>query len=189
MKTITLTDATALELQTALAAASTPTTTPPTTPPTTPSTTPPNVNLVVLPWGNTGLTSRAVARIPTNGSAAFKFTVPQGYSSAGKLLKFNVSPAGGNDYFPRGMVLSDRPGDFTGLALDSQGSAIRQQRDNSSSESVYMSFSVGGYPTRGILIKQPDKTNPDLGPGTYYFNVRQQDPSLSCQVDYAFRLP
>lgn len=165
--------------------------TPPSTPPTTPPSTDPRpsgqANVVTLPWGDIGVASRAVVRIPLSGSVAFKFTIPPGYSSNGKTIRFNVSPTGGNDYYARGLVLSDKPGDFVGLATDAHGTKIVQRGHDQSSESVFMQFSVGGYPAG--KYGSVNMGNPDLAPGTYYFNVRQQDPTRACSIDYAFKLP
>lgn len=149
----------------------------------------PSVKVIDMPWSGIGIVSRVIARIPSNGAVAFRFTIPQGASTKGKVASFGVTPTGGNDYSTRQMVLSDKPGDFSGLTVDAHGNKVNQALNNMNPESVLMRFTTGGYAMRGVFMKSPDISNPDLAPGTYYFNVRQKDPTLSCQVDYAFRVP
>lgn len=186
MKTITLKDETAADLLAALGVASTPPAVePPVVEP--PAATPAGVKVVTIAPFKTNVGTWS-ARIPVGGSIAFKFTIPQGYSSGGKFCRFTISPTGGSDYHPHDMVLSDKPGDFVGIAVDANGTPVSGVAGGSTEGNGGL-FTVGGYYMRGIFVKRPDKTKPDLAAGTYYYNVREKDQTLSSSVNYTLQVP
>lgn len=182
MKTITLSDAAAAELLSALNAAGSQQPGPQPQPPEPPVPSVPGVKVVDISWASTA--GRAVARIPASGSLAFRFTVPAGYR--GGPCSFSQSPSGGADYYFRNTMLSDKPGEFAEGPFDPLAVKAMSAKANQDSRQVFM---VGVPFLRGVLVKRPDLSIPILESGkTYYFNVRQVDPTLSCQIDYALNV-
>ena len=179
MPTIFISEQTAAELRLALGAAPAPGDTSPPVIVIPPVTAPPGVRIIDVPFGY--VSGLQHANIPANGSVAFRFTVPVGFTSNGKFCMFTTAPTGGNDYFFRQSGFSDKPGDFTGGAVGPVGALMAQ-----SNEVTYGRFTVGGHAMVGRLAPQPDLSKPDLVAGkTYFFNVRQTEADLSCNVNYA----
>jgi len=171
----TLTDADLWALKQALAGVQAPSSpTPPTVPPATQPTRPASFSVVDVPWiYRAGLQS---AQIPAGRFLAFRFVIPAGYSSRQQACGFSFAPTGGDDYFFREYALSTLPGDFSSIA----------QTNN---EAGALFFTVGGRRLIGIIVKRPDMSMPDLVAGqTYFVNVRQQDPMLSCRINYSLAI-
>lgn len=143
-------------------------------PPTPPGPTlPPGVRVVSVPWKL--VVGALSTRIAVNEQVAFAVTPPVGFSSNREHCSFTQSPTDGNAYFQRVMCLSDRPGVFdTGLG----SAALAYGQD------TRLYFTVGG---RRLLPynRGEDMRYADLTPGqTYYVNVRQIDPAISCSINY-----
>jgi hypothetical protein len=148
------------------------------------------VKIIGLPWQTT--IGRQVAKITPGVTLAFAFTVPMVGIPFGQLHDFNVTPTDGNAYFARNTCLSDKPGDFTGGTLPL--SVSRTMQDSGTDQR--RRFTVGvpyvrPVPEQYKNILQPttDLSVAVLVPGkTYYFNVRQVDPTLTCNIDYALKV-
>jgi len=176
-KTITLSDATVAELRAVLGdAPPTPVPGPAPSPQPVPNQTPSGVRIVAVPWKTTiGLPN---VTIMAGETIAFALLVPPGATSWGRLSNFSISPTDANAYFDRQICLSDVPGDFSQKLAPS---ALKTGQE----PNVY--FSVGGYPLD--KYKRLDKSNANLDAGgTYYVNVRQVDPTLSCRINYGLAL-
>lgn len=151
-----------------------------------PPVTPPGVKVIPLPFVST--IGRAVAAIPKATTLAFQFTVPL-TAVQGQLHDFTSTPTDGNAYFMRNVCLSDIVGDFTGGSFPDNIKRAMQ----GANQDVRIRFTVGVPYVRpvppqyaGILKPTTDLSIPVLVPGkTYYFNVRQVDPNLACNIDYA----
>lgn len=187
-KTVTFTDATWAEI-TSLVLGTAPVVTPPTPTPT-PDPVTPGVKVIGLSWAST--IGRQTARIPAGTTLAFKVTVPASGIPLGKLHVFTQSPTDGNAYFFRNTCLSDIPGDFTGGSFPLAVTRTMQ----GSNQDARIKFTVGipymrPVPAQYAGILQPtiDTSVAILVPGkTYYFNVRQIDPNLSCNIDYSLNV-
>ena len=163
MKTITVGDDTFLALMAAMLATDQLPTAPSPVPAPIPA--PTKDSVISVPWAARAGTFTTT--IDPSETVSFAF-IPQ--NTNGKLANFGVSPTDGDAYFPRFHALSDKPGEFPG--------AIAAQ------QSYRFYFSCGGHPTD--RYGRPDTRYPDLTPGKiYYVNVRQQDPTLTCRVNYA----
>jgi hypothetical protein len=123
-------------------------------------------SIISVPW--TFRAGTFTTTIDPGETVSFAF-VPQ--NTNGKLANFAVSPTDGGAYFDREHYLSDSPGEF-----DDDGLKVGQ--------SDRRWFSCGGYPTD--RYGRENTRYPALTPGkTYYVNVRQKDPTLTCRVNYA----
>jgi hypothetical protein len=134
---------------------------------------------VVVPWKyQAGLVHTL---IKVNNMLVFSFTIPQGYSSQGRLCNFSISPTDANAYWERKIALSDQPREISPRLSDS---AMKTGQE----PNVY--FSVGGYPMKKnfIGISYADKSNADLVAGkTYYINVLQVVGN-DCNINYGLSI-
>jgi hypothetical protein len=122
-------------------------------------------SIISVPWALR--TGTFTTTIDPGETVSFSF-IPE--DTNGNLANFAVSPTDGGAYFDREYCLSDKPGVFEGVVTS-------QQSDR-------RWFSCGGYPTDRYW--RQNTRYPDLTPGkTYYVNVRQKDPTLTCRVNYA----
>lgn len=136
-------------------------------------TTPPGVRVVAVPWKL--VVGSQSTRINVGEMVAFAITPPAGFSSNREYCSFTQSPTDGGAYFQRVMCLSDRPGVFDttlGAAALAYGQETRAY------------FTVGGR-KQLPYNRGDDMRYADLTPGqTYYVNVRQIDPAISCSINY-----
>lgn len=187
-KTVTFTDATWAEI-TSLVLGTAPVVTPPTPTPI-PDPVPPGVNIIGLPWAST--IGRQVAKITPGVTLAFKVTVPMSGIPFGALHNFTQSPTDGNAYFFRNTCLSDKPGDFTGGSFPLAVTRTMQ----GASQDARIRFTVGTPYTRPVPAQYAGILQPTVDPsvavlipgGTYYFNVRQTDPTLTCYINYSLHV-
>lgn len=147
-----------------------PVTTPPSTQP--PVLPPPGVMIVNVPW-ELVVGSQSVT-IPAGIAVAFAIKPPAGSSSNGDMFSFTQSPSNDKAYYARTMCISTKPGDFS---RDLGASALVQGQE------TRMYFSVGGR--KADKYGRVDTRWADLVPGqTYYINVKQDDPALSCKINF-----
>jgi len=173
-KILTVSDAFWQELQTIVNGGNV---TPPTEVPPPVIVTPPGVQVINVPFVSN--VNRNVVRIPAGTTLAFRIAIPSNYNSGNSYCTFSTTPTGGADYFARNAFFSKTPGDFG--------------NSNLAVSDIRLRFTVGGHVTTQPVPYIPprvDVTTPMFNAGdVIYYNVKQVDPKLTCQIDWQAQFP
>jgi hypothetical protein len=182
-KILTVSDAFWAELQALVTGGGTTITPPPVVVP--PPSVPPGVKVMEMPFRST-VGAGFYILIPAGVTGAVKITPPADYKSGDRwYCQFAQSPNavsvdGHDNYYKRICKVSNFPGDLMGAI-------------GSNTDSRY-NFTIGSRvikPARASYLPAvEDTTTPMFEPGKpIYFNIKQEDPTMSCRVDFQIIIP